>query len=595
LNINTENIIQRSKLLFEDIFDYSLTKYINAKTKLKFKCRKHNYIFEQTSNNHFNSKTPCKYCLLENKSLAFSDGFELFKEKIIRKFGTSYDFSLVKYVNQRTPVTLICKIHDINITKKPDLFLRGHGCKLCSNELKNQSNNLTKLIEIKEFVARISGKCITKTYVNNESLLEFECSEGHKFKKSWSAVKNSLRWCPHCSSNKLIGETLARQILEHLLGIKFPSVFLKKMEGLQLDGYNEESKIAFEYQGYQHNNPNSHFHINSNRFDEQIKRDTLKKELCIKNEIKLLEIIEFNTIRAGRIELFVKQIKNVLKSNEIKFNDTPFILDFVSLYRGKKSGLYEEAKKVVNQKNGKLQDYIGSENKHYYHCHKGHLISNRTLSTIIKSNASCPTCNGKETFKNIKGKIESKGGKFFHEGLKEKGLSEEYNWECKNGHKCISSGYSILKGIGCLQCQRLNNKVKIKSDKILEFKKDIVSGKFHQKEILVKYGISYTVIRRLIKELNILPKYLLQNRESQKKKTKGRLFQIDPRNFEIIKIHDSLESVKLDSSNNFTPEGIRVQMKKNKKAYGFYWAREVDLKNLINFLKTNDKKFNKNL
>jgi hypothetical protein len=43
----------------------------------------------------------------------------------------------------------------------------------------------------------------------------------------------------------------------------------------------------------------------------------------------------------------------------------------------------------------------------------------------------------------------------------------------------------------------------------------------------------------------------------------------------------------MDKSNNFTPEGIRVQMKKNKKAFGFYWTREVDYKKLIEFLKTN--------
>lgn len=121
------------------------------------------------------------------------------------------------------------------------------------------------------------------------------------------------------------------------------------MEGLQLDGYNETHKIAFEYQGYQHFTDNSHFHKSNKRFEEQLKRDQYKKVLCKQNGIILIEIFEFKTIRSGRIKLFFEQVKEKLRELNIAYNNAPFDLDLIELYRGKKSELYELAKEVVEK------------------------------------------------------------------------------------------------------------------------------------------------------------------------------------------------------------------------------------------------------
>ena len=82
--------------------------------------------------------------------------------------------------------------------------------------------------------------------------MKFQCREGHIFYESWADVKFSMRWCKECAPNRLVGETLTRMILEHLLSTKMPSSYLKSMGGLQLDGYSKQRNIAFEYQGYQH-------------------------------------------------------------------------------------------------------------------------------------------------------------------------------------------------------------------------------------------------------------------------------------------------------------------------------------------------------
>jgi hypothetical protein len=584
---NTKWIIEQSKLLFGDSFDYSATEYRDAKTKMKFRCEKHDYSFEQTSNNHLNSKHPCKFCLQESRREALSDSIDVFKNKIQALYGDQFDFENAKYVNQRIPISLTCIKHNKLITKEPQVFLRGHGCELCAKE--ESSVNLSKrtLNEINSFVAKLNGKCLSKSYFNNDAKLDFECYAGHKFQKSWSAVKNSLRWCPKCSPNKLIGETLARLILEHLLQLKFPSVYIKEMEGLQLDGYNSKNRIAFEYQGYQHYTENSHFHSDERRYNSQIERDRYKKQLCKKNKITLIEIFEFKTIRAGRIELFVNQVKKALNKLNLSYSHEPFQLDLVELYRGKKSELYEQAKKIVEKKNGSIQEFIGAESKHAYTCSKGHKTTNRVLSVIIKSNASCASCEAQSKYEALKEIIESKGGKLIDKKLKPKGYSEIYKWFCNNGHQRESKGQYLFNGFWCLECQKEAQKKKLSAKQIAELKQDIISGKFYQKDIPKKYGIGDGVYRRIIAEFGLKPKYIPQNRKVQKKHTKGKLFQIDPLNFEVIKEFESLEAVKHDESGSYKPEGIRQQMKKNKKAYGYFWSREEDLEETLKLIKTN--------
>lgn len=582
---NTKWIIEQSKLLFGDNFDYSATEYRDAKTKIKFRCKKHDYSFEQTSNNHLNSKNPCKYCLHEYMSLNNSEGLESFISKVEAKFGKIYSFEKAEYVNHRTKILLVCKKHKIELFKEPQLILKGIVCNLCTKEKIFNKRSSATLVEIREFTKRLNGKCLSSIYYDNKSDLEFKCEVGHRFHRTWSEVKNSFRWCPKCSPNKLIGETLARLILEHLLQIKLPSVYIKEMEGLQLDGYNSKKRIAFEYQGYQHYTKNSHFHTDESRYNSQIERDNFKKQLCKKNKITLIEIFEFKTIRAGRIQLFVDQVKRTLNELNLSYNHEPFQLDLVELYRGKKSELYEQAKIIVEKNNGSIQEFIGAENKHTYTCSKGHKTTNRILSVIIKSNASCASCEATSKYKALKDIIESKGGKLIDKKLKPKGYSETYKWICNNGHKRDSKGQYLFDGFWCIECQKEAQKKQLSRKQLTELKKDVMSGKFNQKDIPIKYGIGDGVYRRIIAEQGLKPKYLPQDRKAQKKRTKGKLFQIDPENLKVIKEFESLEAVKHDESGLYKPEAIRQQMKKYKKSYGYYWSREIDLEETIKLLK----------
>ena len=86
-----------------------------------------------------------------------------------------------------------------------------------------------------------------------------------------------------------------REIIERLLQAEFPKKkppFLKipdHPKGLELDGYNEKLRLAFEYDGEQHFNAVECWGGDES-LQKQKERDTIKDELCFRWNVKLIRI-----------------------------------------------------------------------------------------------------------------------------------------------------------------------------------------------------------------------------------------------------------------------------------------------------------------
>lgn len=60
-------------------------------------------------------------------------------------YGDDYDYSQVDYKNNRTPITLRCKKHDVVFTRNLQNLLKGWGCPACNKEQgKTWANTVTK-------------------------------------------------------------------------------------------------------------------------------------------------------------------------------------------------------------------------------------------------------------------------------------------------------------------------------------------------------------------------------------------------------------------------------------------------------------------
>jgi hypothetical protein len=92
------------------------------------------------------------------------------------------------------------------------------------------------------------------------------------------------------------GERKCRDVLEKIFNKPFKKVrpaFLNNDitgEELELDAYNEDLKLAVEYQGRQHTQFTPFFHKNHETFRNQQYRDYMKRQKCQENGIILIEV-----------------------------------------------------------------------------------------------------------------------------------------------------------------------------------------------------------------------------------------------------------------------------------------------------------------
>ena len=92
------------------------------------------------------------------------------------------------------------------------------------------------------------------------------------------------------------GEIECKKVLEQLFNKPFhkirPNFLFNNItkQNLELDLYNEELKLAVEYNGKQHYEYIPYFHKTKDSFYNQQYRDQIKKNLCEKNNIVLIDV-----------------------------------------------------------------------------------------------------------------------------------------------------------------------------------------------------------------------------------------------------------------------------------------------------------------
>ena len=104
IKFTTGEFIKKSIKIHGNKYDYSKVNYIDSLTKVDIICKKHG-VFKQKPNKHFKNSGGCPKCKL-NKC-------ELFIKKSIKIHRNKYGYSLVKYINAKTKIKIICPKHGI--------------------------------------------------------------------------------------------------------------------------------------------------------------------------------------------------------------------------------------------------------------------------------------------------------------------------------------------------------------------------------------------------------------------------------------------------------------------------------------------------
>jgi hypothetical protein len=196
----------------------------------------------------------------------------------------------------------------------------GHVFQMTYNSIKNHKSHCPKcsgkakitMADCEEIASSRGGKIVSKTYLPYE-LQIWQCKYGHTFSSKYSTIKSQKVWCPYCSSG--VGERVCRFVFESIFEVKFQKVrpdWLVNEKGnrLELDGYSDHLKIAFEHNGKQHYSED--YHRGTPRL---IHDDLVKIEKCKQKGITLIVVPEIPSLI--KFEDCVHFIISELKRNGI--------------------------------------------------------------------------------------------------------------------------------------------------------------------------------------------------------------------------------------------------------------------------------------
>ena len=307
---NTEIFIEKSKLVHGDKYDYSLTNYINKRSKVKIICDKHG-VFEQTAYCHYYFKQGCPECKV-NKQLTTEE----FIKKSKNIHGDKYDYSLVEYKNAYTKVDIICREHGIFSMRASDhINYHKSGCSVCALGYKKNNN-----ISEEEFIEKAKNRHgdkydYSKTkYTNSRSKVIITCKKHGDFsQKAESHIRVNGRGCPNCQTSN--GENIVEEYLN-----KFNFVYekqkcfdeCKNILCLPFDFYLSDNNICVEYDGLQHFEPVERFGGIKN-YNLRKKLDKIKNEYCKNNNIHLIRI----SYKEDVVEKLDYELTNFLKSSDL--------------------------------------------------------------------------------------------------------------------------------------------------------------------------------------------------------------------------------------------------------------------------------------
>lgn len=289
-----ENFITVSNIIHNNKYNYSLVIFSTGQDKVKIICPDHGP-FEQRASAHMAGQG-CNKCKINNRKIGINDF--IIRAKEIHK--DKFDYSLVVYENSRSTIDIICSKHGVFQTTPDHHLNRKQGCPYC------------KSLDTNEFIIKskkIHGNKYDYSkvvYTNNKNLVELICPKHGKFiQRAQDHLKG--HGCPTCNESKgekRVREYLVENNIEFIHQKRFKNC--KDIRVLSFDFYLPKYNLCIEYNGEQHYKLIQCFG-GIKKFNEQKRRDKIKKNYCFANNIKLF-IIKFNENIENKLNLIFSGI-----------------------------------------------------------------------------------------------------------------------------------------------------------------------------------------------------------------------------------------------------------------------------------------------
>jgi hypothetical protein len=410
-------------------------KYVSARTKLRIRCE-HGHKFSITPDNlnHGRWCKTCKHLAHSARQAANYRSVEWLREFAQRTHGG--DCLATEPAAMRRKVRWKCSNaeHPVFPARIVNVVHKGNWCRACDAERRRLHPPRPQIAreEVERIVAERGGEIVDVvgggTWQGSKTRLTIRCANDHKWPASASNLVYAGSWCPDCRNK---GERIVRAIFEATFGAEFPKskpAWLRspKARSLELDGYNEQLQLAFEYQGPHHDQ------------DANVKlHDQLKRDACSSREIRLIEV---EAVKRPFPE------KNVLEAVRQAFqrygiSDVP-ILSTKDFFAQERRALQHLARKrgltLLSTK------YAGSE-PHMWKCGNPDHAPWPAEAWRIRRGDLCSACAGNRPF-GIDG-LRAWGrehGLELRDGVYS-GTAQSYTW------RCLAAGHDICRTKGNIE------------------------------------------------------------------------------------------------------------------------------------------------
>jgi hypothetical protein len=310
---------------------------------------------------------------------------------------------------------------------------RRRWCPVCV------SNTPRTLAELQEVAVSRGGKVVSTEYINVDATYDFECCLGHPFSNTFSHVVRGGQWCPRCSKGSK-SEEICRTTFEQIFEKKFTKVrpkWLRNSRGrqMEIDGYNEELGIGFEYQGIQHFTKD----VFKSDLPQRILDDKRKVDLCQENGV-LLFVIDYKMeyedfpgeIRKQAIDLGIDVDKwgfNKKIDLSLAYIRNDRLQELTNLLQPKKI-------KVLSTKWIAVDTHYDFECKicgHIWSARGNHFFNSRRVGGCKKCAMKLLAGANRLDLAEVQEHAIKFGGRCLSESYGE--IKQKYRFICKNGHE----------------------------------------------------------------------------------------------------------------------------------------------------------------
>jgi hypothetical protein len=169
-SLTTQEFVERAKKIQDGKYDYTKVKYLNSTSKIIIICPIHGD-FLQRPLNHLSGEG-CSKCRYANNTILLSKSTPHFIQECREIHGNAYDYSLSKYIQANTKITILCPRHG-PFLQTPHHHLHGDGCPKCFKRISKKETDFLDHMGIPDRQVYLEGKQVDGYDSKANTIYEF--------------------------------------------------------------------------------------------------------------------------------------------------------------------------------------------------------------------------------------------------------------------------------------------------------------------------------------------------------------------------------------------------------------------------------------